>query len=341
MSRAELAEAVCAWLWETTRARYDLDGHYVAKLERGVVRWPTAPYRSGLRHVLGAGSDAELGFREHRRRGSALVIPSIEAVATADDIELSRLTATLDKPWRVERSGIDSVAAVLASARQLEDSTSSTAVLPLAAGLVEIIDSYAAQARSSIRRETLTLASELHCYVGWLSLDTRAGVRAARHFDTAISLAVEAATPDHLAHAASFKGHLALSQDRIDQAVTLSGVSLRHARTFTALRAFDGYQTAHAYALVDDRRNAEHSMRIADRLLDKVPSARLPEWAYWYTLPFLLAHRAIAHEALGQPDEAINDLDIGLSEMPEAHRDTGWGRALRDRLARLVAASGG
>lgn len=62
MSRAELAEAVCAWLWETTRSKYDLDGHYVAKLERGAVRWPGAPYRSGLRHVLNVASDNELGF---------------------------------------------------------------------------------------------------------------------------------------------------------------------------------------------------------------------------------------------------------------------------------------
>ena len=31
MSRSELAEAVNAWLWETTRRRYDLDGHHIAK----------------------------------------------------------------------------------------------------------------------------------------------------------------------------------------------------------------------------------------------------------------------------------------------------------------------
>ena len=62
MSRAELAEAVCAWLWETTKTKYDLDGHYIAKLERGAVRWPGAAYRSGLRQVLNVASDNELGF---------------------------------------------------------------------------------------------------------------------------------------------------------------------------------------------------------------------------------------------------------------------------------------
>jgi hypothetical protein len=62
MSRTELAEAVCTWLWETTQTKYDLDGHYIAKLERGAVRWPGAAYRSGLRRVLDVASDNDLGF---------------------------------------------------------------------------------------------------------------------------------------------------------------------------------------------------------------------------------------------------------------------------------------
>lgn len=62
MSRVELAEAVCAWLWDTTEVRYELDGHYIAKLERGAVRWPGAAYRSGLRSILNVATDNELGF---------------------------------------------------------------------------------------------------------------------------------------------------------------------------------------------------------------------------------------------------------------------------------------
>jgi hypothetical protein len=62
MSRAELAEAVNAWLWRSTGRRYELDGHHIAKYERGVVRYPIAAYRAALRAVLGAGTDTELGF---------------------------------------------------------------------------------------------------------------------------------------------------------------------------------------------------------------------------------------------------------------------------------------
>ncbi len=44
------------------RDGYELDGHYIAKLERGAVRWPGAAYRSGLRYILNVASDNELGF---------------------------------------------------------------------------------------------------------------------------------------------------------------------------------------------------------------------------------------------------------------------------------------
>lgn len=70
-SRAEVADAVNTWLWETTGKHQALDAHYLAKLERGVARWPNAAYRAGLRHVLGVAGDAELGFTPPRRSSPA------------------------------------------------------------------------------------------------------------------------------------------------------------------------------------------------------------------------------------------------------------------------------
>jgi hypothetical protein len=63
MSRAELADAVNAHLWDATGRRYVLDAHAIARYERGFVCWPSAAYRSALRVVLGAASDSDLGFR--------------------------------------------------------------------------------------------------------------------------------------------------------------------------------------------------------------------------------------------------------------------------------------
>ncbi|NUR99576.1 MAG: hypothetical protein HOV67_30490 [Kribbellaceae bacterium] len=85
MSRAELADAVCTWLWETTETKYELDGHYVAKLERGAVRWPGAAYRAGLRHVLNVEDDSELGFVPPGGFGTAEPEPGLSSVVDLEE----------------------------------------------------------------------------------------------------------------------------------------------------------------------------------------------------------------------------------------------------------------
>jgi tetratricopeptide (TPR) repeat protein len=70
LSRHEVAEAVNMWIYENTKKTTTLDANYLAKLERGVVRWPSAHYRADLRAVLGVATDAELGFYPPRRSGT-------------------------------------------------------------------------------------------------------------------------------------------------------------------------------------------------------------------------------------------------------------------------------
>ncbi|SDS07783.1 hypothetical protein [Jiangella sp. DSM 45060] len=74
MSRQELADRVNAHLFERTGRLYELDDNYVGKLERGIIRWPQAAYRDALRAVLGAATDAELGFVNTRRLQAAPVL---------------------------------------------------------------------------------------------------------------------------------------------------------------------------------------------------------------------------------------------------------------------------
>ncbi|MGW6280329.1 hypothetical protein [Kribbella sp. NPDC055071] len=62
MSRNELAEAVCAWLWHTQGRHAELDGAYIAKLERDAVRRPGMDYREALRAVLTAATDRDIGL---------------------------------------------------------------------------------------------------------------------------------------------------------------------------------------------------------------------------------------------------------------------------------------
>jgi tetratricopeptide (TPR) repeat protein/transcriptional regulator with XRE-family HTH domain len=73
LSRRELAERVNAFLWERHRQRAVLDDNYVAKLERGTIRWPNARYREAFRAVLDVESDSDLGFVNSRREAAPLV----------------------------------------------------------------------------------------------------------------------------------------------------------------------------------------------------------------------------------------------------------------------------
>lgn len=73
LTRQELAEQLNAWLFEHKRRTTELDANYIGKLEQGTIRWPQDPdRREAFRCVLGANTDAELGFRRPRRSRSTV-----------------------------------------------------------------------------------------------------------------------------------------------------------------------------------------------------------------------------------------------------------------------------
>ena len=72
LSRQELAELVNAWIWEHHHKKVALNASYIGKLEQGVIRWPGKLYREALRAVLGAPTDAALGFVNTLRVGVKL-----------------------------------------------------------------------------------------------------------------------------------------------------------------------------------------------------------------------------------------------------------------------------
>ncbi|BCB85851.1 helix-turn-helix domain-containing protein [Phytohabitans suffuscus] len=73
MSRQELAEAVNAHVFQTTGRVSVMDAHYVARLERGIRRYPNDDYRAAFRAVLGVATDVELGFTQPGRPLEAFV----------------------------------------------------------------------------------------------------------------------------------------------------------------------------------------------------------------------------------------------------------------------------
>jgi hypothetical protein len=68
LSRQEVAELVNRWIFERHEKVVELDGNYIGKLERGLIRWPQALYREALRAVLHVETNGQLGFSGRRRR---------------------------------------------------------------------------------------------------------------------------------------------------------------------------------------------------------------------------------------------------------------------------------
>lgn len=100
MSSAELAEAINRWVEANSSAHGALDEHYVGRLERGKVTWPGQHYRAGFRAVLGATTDADLGFFPSNRR------PVTPLAAVLDDSEGSpRTKRTASPTWPAGRAG--------------------------------------------------------------------------------------------------------------------------------------------------------------------------------------------------------------------------------------------
>lgn len=71
MTERQLAEAIVRLICARTGHGAAVDGNYVSKLERGRITWPNSVYRSALRELFDAASDAELGFYAARTRRDA------------------------------------------------------------------------------------------------------------------------------------------------------------------------------------------------------------------------------------------------------------------------------
>jgi hypothetical protein len=68
MSTQEVAEGINAFLWTERDMLTSVDHRFVSNYEAGLWRWPSEHYRAAFRAVLGAASDADLGFYIRRGR---------------------------------------------------------------------------------------------------------------------------------------------------------------------------------------------------------------------------------------------------------------------------------
>jgi tetratricopeptide (TPR) repeat protein len=295
MSRAELAEAVCAWLWETTKVRYDLDGHYVAKLERGMVKWPTAPYRSGLRHVLGVQSDAELGFYRSSRGA---------AVPVRDDERLPFLTLA-------GSTASTEVTAFLAMSHAFQAADRQVGGGVLYPTVVRYLNTEVAprllDPDSTSGAAMFVAASSLTEIAGWMAHDTGQDARARQHFDKAFRLASAAGHDPLAGNICASLSHLAVQFSQPADAVRIADAGLARATRTTGTRRLVARlhaMRARALSVQGDAAGCITALDDAQRTLDNVHDEEPAEWIANFDDASLAGEAALCFRQLGHLTQA-------------------------------------
>ncbi|MEV8374419.1 hypothetical protein AB0P21_16885 [Kribbella sp. NPDC056861] len=240
LSRAELAEGVVSWLWATTGTRYELDGHYIAKLERGVVRWPGAPYRAGLREVLNAATDHELGFVPPGASGPMTADLSCSMAGMAEELVDSADQST-SLLTLIEESNVGglTVEQLQADIQRIAQNYLKVPTKPLFQRCVAVRDRafrlLAGRQQPQQTRELYAAAGWAITMLGWISVDLGRPDVAESHTRTAWACA-EAAGHDELrAWVRATQHTVAFWQDDVAQATDFALDGLRYAKGTSAL----------------------------------------------------------------------------------------------------------
>jgi len=328
MSRAELAEAVNTWLATNTTRHGALEENYIARLEQGRVRWPGREYRAGFRAVLHAASDDESGLRPPNRRPvSPLVVVShldeVNGVLGPEGAD--RLTHVTACPRRTDTTALDSLAAVLAATRRLEDETSAAHVLTTVKAQQILANMLAHGAKRPVRALAVGLASEITQYLGWLHIPMGQWEDSRRFLDHAAMVALEASDPERLSTALSFNAYRSLRLGDYTTADALSDAAARDPRVNPGQRTYETFQHAEVLAHNGDRHKALTLLSTADSLVERLPPGEeLPSSAYWYTPAFFLGHRARVLHALGDHHAAQAAARESLATMPLEWATSEW-----------------
>ena len=328
MSRAELAEAVNRHLWTTTGKRYGLDAHTIARYERGVVQWPGAAYRSGLRAVLGASNDSELGFRTAQRarpgRPPSPTARSNLAYGHRVDLDgspvdfLNRAVVRSPVPVRIGWTDVEHIRATTRAVAMSENlfggglsCEAAAAQLRWASQLLE------AQAAGEVRRALAEAIGNLASVVAFSAFDIAHHTAADRYFEFALWCAEEAGSWALRANTLAEMARKAAYLGQLDDALSLVEYAwVRSDRLTATARAMLLTVRARLLALADRRAEARADVDRADTHFDSHDPAVDPPWLCYYDTAEHQGSTGKAllpvAQALSQPDEAATRLSTAI-----------------------------
>lgn len=349
MSRGELADAANAHLWQTTHTRYALDAHTIARYERGVVRWPSAAYRSALRAVLGVSSDAQLGFRPTRRGRAGAGLPGPDDDVQPADVSLDRRD--------VLRTGIAGLAAaviggglgqsspadyrrVLEHLQQLDRAQGSDRALAGVLGALTSINTALRASQGADRTTLLGIAARSAEFVGFLYRDLGDRVRSLHWHDRAMEWAQQGDDVAMQSYVLLRKAQAAYDQRDARRMLDLTVAADRgKAALGRGLRAEIHQQRARGEAMLGATdRDVRRRLDVAREELSGAAGQQAPdEPGAHYSEKLLTLQTAVCLTEAGRPAEAVVLYQRILAGGVASARDDAYFRIL---LSTSLALSG-
>ncbi|WP_018909044.1 hypothetical protein [Salinispora arenicola] len=324
MSRQEVADTVNCYLARKGYNEADIDANYVGKLERGEHRWPRDSRREAFRAVLGAVSDAALGFyvvrcEPHQAADHAQI--EVDRLETADGGRrallggVAGLVAALglfgwgprgDKSARIGGSDVARLNAVVALYRSV-DYESGGGVLRVEAGrFAEAASSLSDRpCNDTVKPALLAAIANARQLAGWAAFDTGHHSDAQRYWLSAERTAVAAgdlrlAARVRYCQARQFQ-HLRHNGDALDT-LRLAREHLAGGATPAINAMLHGAEAA-SLAARGDRQEALTALGAATDAFDRIDPDCEPEWMRFYDRGELLAQYGRVYRDLARSDE--------------------------------------
>ena len=315
MSRADLADAVNAWLWENTGRRFELDDHLLGKWERGVVRHPIEPYRAALRAVLGAATDADLGFVRgapspgilHSTSGTWTLADIVDDAASVTESELInrrdalRLAAVggtallgplagwvepLESGRLSARSGVFSVSEVeglehlVAAFREWRSAGAGLGRTAVVGQLADVAERLRSAPSGPLTDRVCVAGAELAKIAGSMAFDAGAHRAAQHHYVTAARMAKAGNNTSFGAVALAALARQSFDLDAPDDGLQIVQLAQRGTRSTTTphLRAMLATREAWAHAQLGDVRRFQYAAGEAEEAHATGTASDDPRW---------------------------------------------------------------
>jgi transcriptional regulator with XRE-family HTH domain len=286
-----------------------VDPGHLSRIEAGK-RPPTGELAAALDGALQAG-------------GQLAALAAVNEVLTEHDA--GRLAYVARHPRRIDPTTVDSLAAVLAHQRRLEDAIGAAAMRGPVLAQLATVEDLVTEARGPVRAPLVDVAAQWAQFAGWLHAASGQGKRARGWYGRALEWATEVDDPDMIATALNLRGHLAWLAGQPGPVIGLSAAAGRlPARP--GVRALAAQQQARGHALVGEAADVDRMLDLAAELAAAAAErpGEEPPWIYFYNGGYLAMQRGLAYRLLGRRDRAIEELRAGLASMPAEVRRSEW-----------------